>query len=81
VPIQDAQYTFSAGAFTMVSFKTDGLSNSNKLQGCLEQLYGPLNKVSTTSYQGQRGKVEVLLSRGYDGSASAFIVDKAQASE
>ncbi|MGI4735045.1 MAG: hypothetical protein ACRYG7_07695 [Janthinobacterium lividum] len=81
VPVQDAQYTFRAGAFTMVSFKTEGFGNGNKLQGCLEQLYGPLAKVSTTTYQGQRGKAEVLFSRGYDGSASAFILDKAHASE
>lgn len=81
VPVQDAQYTFRAGAFSMVSFKTEGFGNGNKLQGCVEQLYGPLTKVSTTTYQGQRGKAEVLFSRGYDGSASAFILDKAHAGE
>lgn len=81
VPIQEAQYTFRAGAFTMVSFKTEGFGNGNKLQGCLEQLYGPLAKVSTTTYQAQRGKAEVLFSRSYDGSASAFILDKDHAGE
>jgi len=81
VPIQGVQYTFRNGAFTMVSFSTEGFSNGNKLQGCLEQLYGPLTKTSTTGYLGRRGKAEVLLTRGFNGSASAFILDQAHAGE
>lgn len=71
-------YTVERGRLTAIDFKVNGYSAGNKLQGCLEQLYGPLARHGLTSYRGSRGAVEALLTRGYDGSASVLLVERAK---
>ncbi|OGX80842.1 hypothetical protein BEN47_06180 [Hymenobacter lapidarius] len=76
VPVHDVIYTFRNGGFSQVSFNSSGLSNSNKLQGCLEQLFGPLEKGEDNRYKAQTGKAMLLFSRTYSGDATAIIVSE-----
>lgn len=76
VPITDAIYVFkSGGGFSQVSVSAIGFTDGNKLHGCVEQLYGPLERKGLTDYSGRRGQTVALLTRDYSGNASLLLVN------
>lgn len=75
VSVKDIIYVFRNGGFSQASFTAVGYSNGNKLQGCLEQLYGPLERKAVGEYHGSRGKALLMLTRNYSGDASAMIIN------
>jgi hypothetical protein len=63
----------------MATLAAVGVIDGNKLQACVERLYGPLCRQGLTGYQGQRGDALVLLIRDYSGNTSAFVLPQAGA--
>jgi hypothetical protein len=68
-------YTVQNGELVLIYFKTENLSEGNKLQGCIEQLYGPLIQHSLFDFEGRKGKVEATIERGVLGSCAVTLVE------
>ena len=78
VPVERVLYTFKKGQFYMATITAVGVTDGNKLQACVERLYGPLSRHGLTGYQGRRGDAQVLLLCDYSGNASAFVLHGAE---
>jgi hypothetical protein len=67
-------YTVQDGELVAVYFKAVGLHAGNKLQGCIERLYGPFVRHNLTSFEGRRGIVQAQVDRGLLGSCSVALI-------
>lgn len=75
VPLLDGvTYTVSQGRLTKVEFTTLDKADGYKLQACIAQLYGPLKKVNSSVFTGERGNVLAQLVCYADGGAAVALL-------